>query len=184
VTREADINSIEGGRNDMHFEAWTWLSNEIRPVLSGAKRVLDFGGCDVNGSPRSLFSPQTQYTVIDWRAGDNVDVIADASKWLPPGDCLSSFDVVLCTEVFEHTKDWRGILYNMWLTAKPVGSCLLTCAVHPRPPHSIVGIEPPPPGEWYQNVCPEDLLVAMRFLFRNVHHAIHPRGDLYIKGVK
>jgi hypothetical protein len=33
-------------------------------------------------------------------------------------------------------------------------------------------------------VCPEDLLVAVRFLFRDVHHAIHPRGDLYVKGVK
>ena len=168
----------------MHPEAWTWLSNEIRPVLFGAKRVLDFGGCDVNGSPRSLFSPQTRYTVMDWRIGPNVDLVADASKWVPPEEFLSSFDVVVCTEVFEHAKYWQGILYNMWLTVKPVGSCLITCAIHPRTPHSVVGGEPPPSGEWYQNVCPEDLLLATRFLFRGVRHVIHPRGDIYVRGVK
>ncbi len=168
----------------MHAEAWNWLSTQIQPNLRTARRVLDFGGCDVNGSPRGLFAPDTDYRVLDARPGPNVDIVADAVAWIPPPEYRAAFDVVLSTEVFEHVEHWRGILYNLWLAAKPGGVCLVTCATHPRPPHSIVGVEPPPPGEWYGNVPADELLAPMRFLFRRVEHAVHPRGDLYIRGVR
>jgi hypothetical protein len=168
----------------MHAEAWNWLTAQIRPNLTAARRVLDFGGCDVNGSPRPLFSEETDYRVLDARPGLNVDIVADAVSWTPPPEYRAAFDVVLCTEVFEHVQHWRGILYNLWLTAKPAGFCLITCATHPRPPHSIVGTVPPPAGEWYANVPADELLAPMRFLFRRVGHCVHPRGDLYVRGQK
>lgn len=168
----------------MHAEAWNWLKGQIQPRWTAARRVLDFGGCDVNGSPRGLFSAETDYWVLDARPGPNVDLVADAVTWNPPPEYRAAFDVVLCTEVFEHVEHWRGILYNLWLTAKPAGVCLITCATHPRPPHSIVGVVPPPADEWYGNVPPEALLPPMTLLFREVAHAVHPRGDLYVRGVK
>jgi len=168
----------------MHQEAWNWLSEQIRPALEDVTQVLDIGGNNVNGTPRDLFSIKTEYNVIDNGEGNNVDIVADATSWLPSQELHSHFDVVLCTKVFEHVEHWQGIVYNMWLTAKPGGNCLITCATDPRPPHSIVGIEPPPNNEWYRNVPINELLQPVRFLFSYVDYATHPRGDLYIKAVK
>jgi len=168
----------------MHAEAWNWLEAQIRPHLASARQVLDCGGCDVNGSPRPLFSPVTDYLVLDARAGANVDLVADAVTWIPPREFRGAFDVTLCTEVFEHVEHWRGVLYNLWLILRPAGTCLITCATHPRPAHSIVGMEPPPAGEWYGNIDPQDILPPMRLLFRSVEHAVHPRGDLYVRGMR
>lgn len=168
----------------MHQEAWNWLAKQIQPILQYSRYALDFGGADVNGTPRSLFSDRTEYVVLDTRAGINVEIVADATNWLPPRDYRSKFDVGLCTEVFEHVEHWRGILYNMWVTTKSVGTCLITCAIDPRTPHSILGVEPPPDNEWYRNVSLNEILPLMRFLFRDVQYTTHPRGDLYIRVVK
>jgi hypothetical protein len=168
----------------MHAEAWAWLQAQITPQLAGARRVLDLGGCDVNGSPRSLFGPATDYCVLDARAGPGVQIVADAVTWLPPRALHGAFNVTLATEVFEHVQHWRGILYNLWLTLKPAGVCLVTCASAPRAPHSIDGVVPPPLGEWYANVAPDELLQPMRLLFREVEFQTHPRGDLYARGVR
>ncbi len=168
----------------MHPEAWEWLKAKVCPELARVQRVLDLGGYDVNGTPRPLFSEDTRYTVIDVKDGPNVDITVDVTRWRPPYDYRSAFDVTLCTEVFEHVEDWRGIIYNMWVTLKPSGTCLITCATHPRPPHSMMGVEPPPAHEWYRNVSLEEILPVIRFLFRDVQHTVHPRGDLYIRGRK
>lgn len=168
----------------MHAEAWSWLEAQICPRLQRARRVLDVGGCDVNGSPRALFCADTDYCVLDARAGPNVHIVADAVTWLPPRPLRAAFDVTLSTEVFEHVEHWRAILYNLWLALKPAGTCLVTCASPPRAPHSIVGVVPPPAGEWYANVAPADLLAPMRLLFRDVEWRTHPRGDVYVKAVR
>jgi hypothetical protein len=168
----------------MHAEAWHWLETKIRPQLEGARHVLDFGGCDVNGSPRLLFSLNTDYLVLDARRGPDVNIVAEGVTWNPPADLRGTFDVVISTEVFEHVEHWRGILYNLWLAVRPAGTCLITCATHPRAPHSILGIEPPPPGEWYRNIDVEEILAPMHFLFRGVEHVLHQRGDIYIRGVR
>ncbi len=168
----------------MHPEAWHWLQTQVYPGLAQSARVFDCGGSNVNGSPRSLFSEGTQYVVLDARSTPDVDIVADAVRWSPPRELRGYFDVALCTEVFEHVEQWRGILYNLWLVLRPGGVCLVTCATEPRRPHSIVGVEPPPAGEWYGNVAAGELLAPMRLLFRQASHAIHPRGDLYARGLR
>lgn len=168
----------------MHPEAWRWLEVQIQPRLVHAARVADLGGADVNGSPRSLFSPGTDYRVIDHREAPNVGLVVDATTWCPPEEWRASFDVVLSTEVFEHVQHWRAMLYNLWLLLKPGGVCLVTCATDPRPPHSALGVVPPPPGEWYGNVAAGDLRAPMDLLFRDAQVGGHPRGDLYARGVR
>ena len=168
----------------MHPEAWRWLEVQVRPRLMHAARVVDLGGADVNGSPRALFSAGTDYVVIDNREAANVRLVVDATTWCPPRDWRASFDVALSTEVFEHVRHWRAMLYNLWLLLRPGGVCLVTCATDPRPPHSIVGIVPPPAGEWYANVAAEELRAPMALLLRDVEVGGHPRGDLYARGVR
>ncbi len=166
----------------MHAEAWHWLDTQVRPLLADAPRVADLGGLDVNGSPRSLFAARCEYLVVDVRAGPGVHIVADAGRWLPPRELRASFDVALATEVFEHTPDWSAILYNLWLLLRPGGTCLVTCATAPRRAHSVDGVEPPPPGEWYANVAPDALRDVMGMLFREIDLRTHPRGDLYVRG--
>lgn len=168
----------------MHPEAWHWLEVQIRPRCMHAARVVDLGGADVNGSPRALFSPETEYVAIDNREAPGVGLVVDATTWCPPAEWRGTFDVALSTEVFEHVQHWRAMVYNLWLLLKPGGVCLITCATAPRPQHSIVGVMPPPPGEWYANVAAEELRAPMALLLRDVQIAGHPRGDLYARGVR
>ena len=80
----------------MHPEAYEW----VRPhATSEPVEVLDIGGRNINGTSRDHFPHATRFTVIDIAEGPGVDVVADAATWTPD----RSYDVVVCTEVFEHT---------------------------------------------------------------------------------
>lgn len=112
-------------------------------------RVLDLGGRDVNGSPRSLF-PNAHYWSIDLIDGPGVDEIADASIWR--GE-QGPYDLVLCCEVFEHTRDWPQILWTAKLHCERRGRLVVTCAGLWRAAHS--GIDGSPmlkPHEYYHNI--------------------------------
>jgi hypothetical protein len=165
----------------MHPEAWHWLAAQVQPQLAGAARVIDLGGRDVNGTPRALFSPGTDYRVVDAQAAPGVDIVADAGTWWPDADLQGCHDVALCTEVFEHVQHWPAIVYNLWLLLRPAGTVLITCATAPRRAHAIDGQEPAPPHEWYANVEPEALRAALALLFREITLQTHPRGDLYAR---
>jgi hypothetical protein len=89
----------------VHDAAMQWIGEQYKPVfrkqlqLGLRLSVLDIGGRDVNGSPRHLFSEQvTDYTVLDIRPGDGVDIVADAATWDPDGQ---AWDVIICAETFE-----------------------------------------------------------------------------------
>lgn len=140
----------------MHTEAFEWVRqySTTDPVA-----VLDLGGRDINGSPRALFPAATVYRVLDIADGPEVDVIADAATWTPD----RAYDVVVCTEVFEHTPDWRGILGTVYEALTPDGVFIATMAGPGRPVHSAVdGGGYLHPGEWYGNVEPNDLRDALK----------------------
>jgi SAM-dependent methyltransferase len=122
--------------------------------------VLDIGGRDLNGSPRSLFPQANPYHVLDLREGPNVHIVADAATWRGNEN---AYDLVICTEVFEHTPGWALILQTAWELLRPGGWLLFTCAGPGRPAHS--GIEPVPGligDEWYANVAPGDIADVLR----------------------
>lgn len=125
-------------------------------------RVLDIGGRDLNGSPRRLFPNAAPYDVLDLYPGPNVDIVADATTWRLPGPRGAErpfYDLVICTEVFEHLKDWPGVLQTAYEALRPGGWLLFTCAGPGRPIHS--GIEPVwgllPDEEHYANVSPDEV---------------------------
>ena len=114
--------------------------------------VLDIGGRNVNGSIRDLFPNADPYVSLDIADGPGVDVVADAATWTP--DRL--YDLIVCTEVFEHTPEWPAILRTMAAACRPGGRLVLTMAGPGRSPHGGGG-GPWEVGEYYANVDPPDL---------------------------
>jgi hypothetical protein len=134
----------------MHDEAFEWVAKH---ATTDPVSVLDIGGRDVNGSPKSLFPNAVTYTVLDIVEGDNVDIIADAATWIPD----QRYDVIICAEVFEHTPDWPAICATAYAACKPGGQLILTMAGMGRPAHSAVDGFRRRPGEHYANIPGERL---------------------------
>jgi hypothetical protein len=128
----------------MHREVIEWVS---RWATSDPVVVLDIGGRDLNGSTKPLF-PGADYTVLDIRPGAGVGIVADAATWTPDRE----YDLVLCTEVFEHTPDWPQICVTAHKALRAGGRFVVTCAGPRRAPHSGIEATPLLPGEYYQNL--------------------------------
>lgn len=139
----------------MHEAVLNWIG-EFRSLDDLA--VLDIGGRDLNGSPRMFFPNASPYHVLDLRPGPNVDFVADAADWRSE----KPYDLVIITEVFEHTDKWREILLTAWESLRPGGWLLFTCAGPGRPTHSgVEAVWELAPGEWYANVSPQEIRAVL-----------------------
>lgn len=138
----------------MHPEARQWVAAH---AVTGPVFVLDIGGRNINGSVRDLF-PQATYTALDIRSGEGVDIVADAAVWHPDG---RQWSVVVCTEVFEHTPDWKLICATAYTSLRRGGKFIATMAGPGRPEHSAVDGGPLQTGEYYGNIDPSDLESAL-----------------------
>lgn len=160
----------------MHAEALLYVS-DFR--TDDRLRVIEFGSRDINGSPRYMF-PNADYHGIDVVDGTGVDEVADAATWAPKRRA----HLVICCEVFEHTKQWRKIVANAAACLVRGGRLVVTAAGPQRAPHSAVDGGSLRDGEWYENVSPADLGAAMvKAGFKDVE--VHERGgDVQGTGVK
>ena len=138
----------------MHNEAFAWVAAH---ATQDEVTVLDIGGRNINGTCRDLFPNATLYTAVDIADGPGVDIVADASTWTPDRE----YDVVVCTEVFEHTDVWPDICRTAYKACKPGGRVILTMAGPGRGGHSAVDGGHLRPGEYYGNVDPERLREAL-----------------------
>lgn len=160
----------------MHTEAAEAMKMMI--VESGIDPIhpwigLDVGGRYINGSTRALL-PNTQWTGLDIKPGPDVDIVHDASTWTPD----RQYDVVMSTELFEHTPVWREILETCHAALCPGGYLFTTCASTGRPVHSAEGSAELPADEYYGNVDPGDLRVELEKHFLDVHVTYQP-CDVY-----
>jgi hypothetical protein len=135
----------------VHQQAYEWGA---RFASAEPLEVIEFGARDVNGTPRALFPNATLYVTLDVLPGDGVDIVADASTWVPDRE----YDRVLCFECFEHTAAWPAICRTAFKACRPGGLFIVTTAGPGRPPHSgIDGEFRLHPGEHYANVPAAEL---------------------------
>lgn len=133
----------------MHDAAWVYVSwYRTDEPLS----VLEAGSRDVNGSVRGLF-PHARWVGVDIAPGPGVDVVADFADYQHP----EPVDLVISTEVLEHTPRWRDVVAAAARNLKPEGRFVLTAASHGRAPHSAVDGGPVGPDEHYENIDPPTL---------------------------
>jgi len=123
--------------------------------------VLDIGGRDLNGNTRFLFPNANPYHVLDILPGKGVDIVADAATWDFQG--YGPYDLVLCTETFEHAEHWPDIIATAHAILRPGGWFIFTCAGPGRPVHSgIEAVWGSIGNEWYANVSPQEIEAVLK----------------------
>lgn len=95
-------------------------------------RILDLGSLDINGGIRPFLPRNFEYLGVDLEIGPNVDLACEAQLL----DLKSEqFDLVISSELFEHTPFWKEIFAQMCRLTKPGGIVAFTCAGVGRPEH-------------------------------------------------
>lgn len=164
----------------MHAEAFEF-GRRMLATLPVPQSVLEIGSRDINGSLRSIL-PDVAYIGIDLKIGDGVDVVANGVTYQPEG----SPDLIICTEVLEHTAAARAIVLHIGEILAQGGHLLLTCATSYRVAHSAVDGGPLRSDEYYGNVDPlsMDIWLDKAGLTTMVAEVWSDRGDLYVLAVK
>lgn len=188
----------------MHHEAYEGFARMLaasgfRTPMFTVNLGLDVGGADVNGSVRAQL-PKIDWIGLDIEPAPGVDIVADAATWRLAGDepvitkwvggvPVDGFEIVIATELFEHTASWREIIETMARALRKGGpeTLIATCASTGRPPHGARGEWGVPADQFYGNVDPGDLRTELEKYFTTVHVEYNPNpGDAYMwaRGVK
>lgn len=108
----------------------TWGVNFARYLPAGSvegKIVVEVGAADIYGSCRPLIMQRgpASYVSTDMQPGVGVDLVCSGTA-LPERIGKESADVIICTEVLEHVKEWREFVVAIWSVLRPGGILLLT----------------------------------------------------------
>jgi hypothetical protein len=111
----------------MHPSVMEFGRRKLTAELIRGARVLEIGSQNINGSLRSYVEPlgPSFYIGIDLEPGLGVNIVCavhDLGRYLSRTD----FDIVICTEVLEHTYDWKGLIEGIKSSISPGGCILLT----------------------------------------------------------
>lgn len=144
----------------MHAAAHNWLTATFRTLTPPPRRVVEYGGQDLNATARGmvlrLALPNAAWTSVDQMPGLGVDVVTAAEDYTPS----EPPDLVVCAEVLEHAPNTSAaaLCRQAHAILAPKGTLLVTCATEGRAPHSgRTGAPGPERGEFYRNVSPTAL---------------------------
>lgn len=100
-----------------------WALGQLRNEHVEGKDVLEVGALNVNGSLRGAVCSQRprSYVGVDIRPGPGVDLVDDAANL-----AADQADLVICTEMLEHARDWRPALRGMYRALRHCGYLLIT----------------------------------------------------------
>ena len=98
--------------------------------------VLEVGSLDINGSVRTAVEARhpRSYLGVDIEMGPSVDEICNVYD-LEKRFGTSAYDLVICTEVVEHVRDWHSALTNITAVLRPGGTLFLTTRSYGFPIH-------------------------------------------------
>jgi SAM-dependent methyltransferase len=137
----------------------------------GGKQVIEVGSMNVNGSLRETIEahgPAT-YIGVDLGEGPGVDEVCPAEALIARfGE--ESFDLVVCTEMLEHAREWRVVVTNLKHLVAPGGVLLVTTRSKGFPYHEY-------PFDYWR-FEPDD----MRAIFADFSIEVLER-DTYMPGV-
>lgn len=165
----------------MHSEVLTYVAEVVEHYYLQDRSVFEIGSRDVNGSARQFFTGS--YFGIDVEPGPGVDLVVDGADYHP----TESYDVAICTEVFEHSPKWKDLLTTMALALRPGGVFIITCATTGRAPHSAIDGGALRDGEHYYNPSPLELGRELALYAFNVSAVVNDPGhggDFYAHGFR
>lgn len=150
------INANEAARN-------LWLTNTLKAFPPGL-RILDAGAGELRNKPLCAHLDYVSQDICQYEGSGNVhglhtgtwdtsniDLVCDIATIPEPDD---SFDVILCSEVFEHLPDALKGLDEFARLLKPGGKLIITAPfaslVHFAPYHYATGFS----RYWYEYHLP------------------------------
>ncbi|WP_347988033.1 methyltransferase domain-containing protein [Methylomonas sp. AM2-LC] len=166
------INKNEEARNQ-------WLSETLAAIPPGL-RILDAGAGELRNKPLCTHLNYVSQDVCQYQGdGDgqglqtgtwdtsNIDVVCDITN-IPEAD--ASFDVILCSEVFEHLPDALRALDEFSRLLKQDGKLIITAPfaslVHFAPYHFVSGFS----RYWYEYHLPLRNFIILELI---------PNGDWF-----
>lgn len=104
-----------------------FVERQLKADAVRGRSVLDVGSRDPQSRVRNIVMPlrPEHYTGADLAPGPGVDVVCPAEVLLDRF-APASFDVVVCTEVLEHVRDWRAVVHNIKTVLREDGIVVLT----------------------------------------------------------
>ncbi len=108
-------------------ECLCFVSRVLAPEEIRGRSVLEVGSKIVNGSVKSMVQAHDprSYLGVDIDHGPGVDEVCHVEN-LVGRYGAGSFDLVLCTELLEHVRDWRSALSNLKAVLRSGGVLLIT----------------------------------------------------------
>jgi SAM-dependent methyltransferase len=159
---------------------------QFLPDFFSNSKVLEIGSLDINGSVRRFFD-SCEYIGIDIGPGPKVDMVCRGEDFT---DKAGQYDVVISTEVFEHTENWDLIFLNMLRLMKRTGMIIFSCAGWGREQHGTSLFHPDMApfvasnNDYYKNLASTDFLDAFRMEYWFSCHTFITDGDcLYFAGI-
>lgn len=177
----------------MHAAAREFLEEHAQMPLCLEQQAVDFGGRYVNGDVHDLW-PDHKWTVVDNHPGpifmskgmplNDINfryLKVNAARWTP--DVVA--DLAICTEVFEHTKEWPSICKVAHQTLSEGGIFLVTAAGEGRTKHSMYDGGPLREHEYYANVSAHQLAMILKVTGFRCKTIYNPHDkDVYAVAVK